>query len=58
MPETFVRPNVKVEMGERLESITQQVLSRQRLLGIINRYHLYQSVLTPTPDDQLKKMRS
>ena len=58
VPETFVRANVKVEMGERLESITQQVLSRQRLLGIINRFHLYQSLLTPTPDDQLKKMRS
>jgi uncharacterized protein involved in exopolysaccharide biosynthesis len=58
VPETFVRPNVQVEMGERLESITQQVLSRQRLLGIINRFHLYDSFLTPTPDDQLKKMRS
>ncbi len=58
VPETFVRANVKVEMGERLESITQQVLSRQRLLGLINRFHLYNSVLTPTPDDQLKKMRS
>jgi succinoglycan biosynthesis transport protein ExoP len=58
VPETFVRANVKVEMGERLESITQQVLSRQRLLGLINRYHLYNSVLTPTPDDQLKKMRA
>ena len=58
VPETFVRANVKVEMGERLESITQQVLSRQRLLGIINKYHLYNSVLTPTPDDQMKKMRA
>ena len=58
VPETFVRANVKVEMGERLESITQQVLSRQRLLGLINKFHLYQSVLTPTPDDQLKKMRA
>jgi len=58
VPEIFVKSNVNVEMGERLESITQQVLSRQRLLGIINRFHLYNSFLTPTPDDQLKKMRS
>ncbi len=57
VPETFVRANVKVEMGERLESITQQVLSRQRLLGLVSKYHLYNSVLTPTPDDQYKKMR-
>ncbi len=58
VPDTFVRPNVKVEMGERLQSIEQQVLSRQRMLGLINKYHLYNSVLTPTPDDQLKKMRA
>ena len=58
VPDTFVRPNVKVEMGERLEAITQQVLSRQRLLGLVNRFKLYNSVLTPTPDDQLKKMRA
>jgi len=49
---------VKVEMGERLESITQQVLSRQRLLGIIDKYHLYNSVLTSTADDKMKKMRA
>jgi len=58
VPELFVKSNVNVEMGERLESITQQVLSRQRLLGIINKFHLYNSFLTPTPDDQMKKMRS
>jgi len=58
VPEAFVRPNVTVEMGERLESITQRVLSRARLLGIINKFHLYNSFLTPTADDQMKKMRS
>jgi uncharacterized protein involved in exopolysaccharide biosynthesis len=58
VPEHYVKPNVQVDLGERLNAITQQVLSRQRLLSIINRFHLYQSFLTPTPDDQLKKMRS
>ncbi len=58
VPEHYVTPNVQVDLGERLEAITQQVLSRSRLLSIINRYHLYQSFLTPTSDDQLKKMRS
>jgi len=53
-----VMANVQVDMGERLEAITQEVLSRSRLLTIINRFKLYQSFLTPTPDDQLKKMRS
>ncbi len=58
VPDNYVMPNVHVDMDERLETITQQVLSRSRLLGIINRFHLYRSFLTPTPDDQLKKMRS
>jgi succinoglycan biosynthesis transport protein ExoP len=58
VPEHYVMSNVDVDMGERLEAITQEVLSRSRLLTIINRFHLYQSFLTPTPDDQLKKMRS
>jgi uncharacterized protein involved in exopolysaccharide biosynthesis len=58
VPEHYVTPNVQVDLGERLEAITQKVLSRQRLLSIINRFHLYQSFLTPTDDDKLKKMRS
>ena len=58
IPDKFVLPNVQVELGERLETITQQVLSRSRLLAIVNRFHLYESFLTPTPDDQIKKMRS
>jgi protein tyrosine kinase modulator len=58
VPEHYVMANVDVDMGERLEAITQEVLSRSRLLTIINKFHLYQSFLTPTPDDQMKKMRS
>lgn len=58
IPDKFVLPNVQMDLSERLETITQQVLSRARLLTIINHFHLYESFLTPTPDDQLKKMRS
>lgn len=58
VPEHYVTPNVQVDLGERLQAITQKVLSRARLISLINRFHLYQSFLTPTPDDQLKKMRS
>ena len=42
VPEKFVMPNVQVDLEERLESITQQVLSRSRLLNVINNLHLYQ----------------
>jgi uncharacterized protein involved in exopolysaccharide biosynthesis len=58
IPDKFVIPNVQMDLSERLETITQQVLSRGRLLAIINRFHLYESFLTPTADDQLRKMRS
>lgn len=57
VPEHYVMPNVQVDLGERLQAITQQVLSRTRLLNIINSQHLYQSFLTPSPDDQIRRMR-
>ena len=56
VPQQFVMPNVQVDMEERLQSITQQVLSRTRLLAIINNLHLYQGLMFNSPDDQLKQM--
>jgi polysaccharide chain length determinant protein (PEP-CTERM system associated) len=57
VPEKFVLPNVQVDLQERLQSITQQVLSRSRLLNIINNLHLYQGLFFGSPDDQIKQMR-
>ncbi|HZD30652.1 MAG TPA: Wzz/FepE/Etk N-terminal domain-containing protein [Candidatus Angelobacter sp.] len=57
VPEKFVLPNVQVDMNERVQSITQQVLSRSRLLTIINSLHLYQGLLFSTPDDQIAQMK-
>ncbi len=57
VPEKFVMPNVQVDLQERLQSITNQVLSRSRLLAIINNLHLYQGVFFSTPDDQITQMR-
>src|SRR5664279_3038645 len=57
VPEQFVMPNVQVDLQERLQSITQQVLSRSRLLAIINDLHLYQGVFFSSPDDQVAQMR-
>lgn len=37
----LVPPNVSVSLEDRLESMTQQILSRTRLQSIIDRYHLY-----------------
>ncbi len=57
VPEKFVMPNVQVDLQERLQSITNQVLSRSRLLAIINNLHLYQGLFFSTPDDQVMQMR-
>src|SRR5208283_5189311 len=57
VPEHFVMPNVQVDLQERLQSITQQVLSRSRLLSIINNLHLYQGLFFGSPDDQILQMR-
>lgn len=57
VPENFVTPNVQVDLQERLQSITQQVLSRSRLLAIINNLHLYQGLFFSSPDDQILQMR-
>ncbi len=58
VPQQFVMPNVQVDLQERLQSITQQVLSRSRLLSIINNLHLYQGLFFSSPDDQIKQMRN
>jgi polysaccharide chain length determinant protein (PEP-CTERM system associated) len=57
VPQQFVMPNVQVDLQERLQSITQQVLSRARLLSIINNLHLYQGLFFSSPDDQILQMR-
>lgn len=41
VPDQYVTPNVTEDMQDRLQSMTQQILSRTRLQGIIDRFHLY-----------------
>lgn len=58
MPKDYVTPNVNDDLQERLQSITQQILSRTNLLRIIEQFHLYGG---PTggasPDDKVDAMR-
>jgi len=58
----LVPPNVSVSLQDQLQSMTQQILSRTQLQGIINRYHLYTkhggllAIFEPTdPVDQMRK---
>jgi polysaccharide biosynthesis transport protein len=57
VPQNFVQSNVQVDLAERLQSITQQVLSRGRLLKIITDLHLYQGLFFSSPDDQILQLR-
>jgi len=41
VPEQYVISNVTVDLQERLQSMTQQILSRTRLQSTIDRFHLY-----------------
>jgi succinoglycan biosynthesis transport protein ExoP len=43
VPEQYVVPNVTVSLQDRLQSMSQQILSRTRLQSTIDRFHLYQA---------------
>ncbi len=58
LPKNYVVPNISDNVQDRLQTITQQILSRTRLLLIIDKLHLYQggrNVLTA--DQRVDLMR-
>src|ERR1700723_609324 len=62
VPENYVVANVTVSLQDRLQSMTQQILSRTRLQTTIDRFHLYPArkgveKLTQSGDliDQMRK---
>lgn len=58
MPKDYVVPNVADDLQERLQSITQQILSRTRLLHIIDEFSLYGgSHNQPDADQRVERMR-
>jgi succinoglycan biosynthesis transport protein ExoP len=58
MPKDYVTPNVNDDLQDRLRSITQQILSRTRLLRIIDQLNLYADPRhNPSPDDKVDRMR-
>src|SRR5579863_804403 len=42
MPQSYVAPNVNDDLQSRLASMSEQILSRTRLLLIIHNLHLYE----------------
>src|SRR5271154_380599 len=59
MPKDYVTPNVRDDLQARLQSITQQILSRTRLLLIIDQLNLYSGGRKyMTPEEKVGQMRS
>ncbi len=52
MPSNYVAPNVSENLQNRLQSITQQILSPTRLLLIIDKLHLYGGSQDSSADDK------
>ncbi|HEV2278924.1 MAG TPA: hypothetical protein VGS02_12140 [Acidobacteriaceae bacterium] len=58
VPKDYVLSNVNDDIATRLESLTQQMMSRTRLLLIIEKLHLYQTKNGDvTPDAVVQRMR-
>ncbi len=58
VPENFVRPTVTADLNERLNMITQQILSRTRLERIIQEFNLYERERrTKIMEDVIEQMR-
>lgn len=59
MPKDYVTPNVTDDLQERLQSITQQILSRTRLLHIIDEFNLYATERgLSIPEQKVERMRT
>jgi polysaccharide biosynthesis transport protein len=56
MPKDYVVPNVNEDLQGRLQNITQQILSRTRLLRIVDELNLYKD-RRMSPDEMVEKMR-
>lgn len=58
MPKNYVLPNINDDLQNRMQSITQQILSRTRLLLIIDKLNLYAGGRSPiTADEKVARMR-
>ena len=59
MPKDYVISNVNDDLQDRVQNITEQILSRTRLLHIIDHLNLYGgSTSRHTPDEKVARMRS
>src|ERR1700676_406567 len=58
VPKQYVVPNIESDPQQRMQTLTQQILSRSRLQGIIDDLHLYSAgVARMIPGDAVERMR-
>jgi polysaccharide biosynthesis transport protein len=58
VPEQYVVPNVSADLQDRLQNMTQQILSRTRLLNIMDDFNLYPKLRAHvTGDEMVERMR-
>lgn len=53
VPETYVRPTITSSIGERLNTISQEILSRTRLEKIIQEFNLYPELRKKAPMEEI-----
>jgi len=53
VPEQYVRPAVTVDPNERLNTLTQEVLSRTRLQEIMKKFNLYSNLAGRVPEEEV-----
>jgi polysaccharide biosynthesis transport protein len=54
----YVTPNVTIDLQQRMQSLTQQILSRTRLVRIMDSFHLYGKKADQPADDLVQRMRN
>ncbi len=58
VPENYVVPNIPAEVQQEwLQSMSEQILSRTRLLALINKFGLYGNVRPGDPESLVERMR-
>ncbi len=57
MPQNYVLPNINDNLQTRLQSMTEQILSRTRLLLIAQKLHLYSAQGQLSDDQKVARMR-
>ncbi len=53
IPETYVTPNVRLDLSQRLNSLTDQIMSRTRLIQIAAKFNLYPALTAKGDQDQI-----